>query len=146
MRIVPGTGCRDPRALASTGQLGCATVTAGGGTLDPRALDELRASVGGDPQFVAELIDEFLDDAPRQLLALRDSATSGDAETARRAAHTLKGNGRTFGATAFSALCLESETAAAEVRLDAVVGQLDAIDDEWSRVRTALEDVRSGTA
>ena len=115
------------------------------GTLDSRVLDELRASVGGDPEFVAELIDDFLDDAPRQLQTLRESATSGDAEAARRAAHTLKGNARTFGATDFSTLCLEGETAAANRDLDAVAAQLDVIEDEWTRVRASLEAARAAS-
>ena len=35
--------------------------------LDQRVLDDLLASVGGDRAFFSELIDELLDDAPRQL-------------------------------------------------------------------------------
>ena len=44
--------------------------------LDPRTLNELRESVGGDAAFFAELIDEFLADAPRQLQAMRESAAA----------------------------------------------------------------------
>ena len=47
--------------------------------LDMRALDELHASVGEDPVFVAELIDDFVEEAPRQLEILREAATSGEA-------------------------------------------------------------------
>jgi HPt (histidine-containing phosphotransfer) domain-containing protein len=113
------------------------------GSLDPRVLDELRANVGDDPAFVAELIDEFLEDAPRQLETLREAATTGVPETARRAAHTLKGHARTFGAGGLATLCLEAETAAAAGDLDAVQRHLGSIEAEWGRVRDALGAVRA---
>ena len=106
--------------------------------LDMRALDELRASVGDDPVFVAELIDDFVEEAPRQLEILREAATTGEAESARRAAHTLKGNARTFGAEGLASLCLEAETAAAEGDLEVVRQRLSSVEAEWSRVREAL--------
>ena len=112
--------------------------------LDKRVLDELRDSVGGDQAFLSELIDEFLDEAPRQLETLEQAAAAGDRETARRAAHTLKGNGRTFGATELALLCQEAEAAAANGDLDAVRSALAAIDVAWEQVRTALVAARDG--
>jgi HPt (histidine-containing phosphotransfer) domain-containing protein len=114
--------------------------------LDPRVLDDLRASVGGDEAFVSELIGELLDDAPRQLDALRAALDAGDGEAARRAAHTLKGHGRTFGATELSSLSQEAEAAAAGGDLDAVKDRLDAVAEAWERVRIALVAVRDGPA
>ena len=73
--------------------------------LDNAVLDALRESVGDDPEFLAELIDTFVADAPGQLESLRGSAASGDTAGARRAAHTLKGNGLTFGARELASLC-----------------------------------------
>ena len=57
-----------------------------GRAVDSAVLDELRESVGDDPVFLAELVDELLQDAPAQLESLRGAATSGDATGARRAA------------------------------------------------------------
>ena len=51
--------------------------------LDNAVLGELRESVGDDPEFLAELVDDFLADAPTQLESLREAATSGDATRAR---------------------------------------------------------------
>lgn len=112
--------------------------------LDKRVLDDLRESVGGDQAFLSELIDEFLEDAPRQLETLREAAVAGDAERARRAAHTLKGNGRTFGATELASLCQEAEAAAKNDDLDTVRTRLAAIDVAWEQVRTALAAARDG--
>jgi histidine phosphotransfer protein HptB len=110
--------------------------------LDRRTLDELSQSVGGDQEFFAELIDEFLEDAPRQLAALRDGTSSGDADAARRAAHSLKSTGRTFGAITFSTLCQEAEAAAAGGDLGAVGASLAIIGDEFERVMSELAAIR----
>jgi HPt (histidine-containing phosphotransfer) domain-containing protein len=116
------------------------------GALDMGVLDELRASVGGDQEFLAELVDDFLADAPAQLDALRAAASSGDPDVARRAAHTLKGTSRTFGAAALAALCQNAEAAAGMGDLDSVRAQLEVIDEEWCRARTALLSIRGGGA
>ena len=110
--------------------------------LDTRTLVALRASVGDDPAFVAELIDEFIAEAPGQFQTLRDAAATGGAEAARRAAHTLKGNARTFGAEGLASLCLEAETAAAAGDLATVRDRLDSLEAEWDRVREALGAAR----
>lgn len=115
------------------------------GALDTGTLADLRESVGGDPVFFAELVDEFLADAPTQLATLREAATSGDTEAARRAAHTLKGNSRTFGADGLASLCQEAEAGAAAGELDAVLARVDEIVEEWSRVEFELVAFRDGT-
>ena len=102
--------------------------------------------MGDDPEFLAELINEFIADAPAQLESLREAATSGDAVRARRAAHTLKGNSRTFGAGELASLCQEAEAAAGAGDLDAVLARLDEIDREWAAVRTELLAFRDGRA
>ena len=112
--------------------------------LDRRVLEGLSDSVGGDREFYVELIDEFLVDAPRQLQTLRDGAIAGDAETTRRAAHTLKGNGRTFGATELASLFQEVEAAAANGDLDPALSRSAEISDAWERVRAALVAERDG--
>jgi HPt (histidine-containing phosphotransfer) domain-containing protein len=116
------------------------------GAVDIAVLGELRESVGDDPEFLGELVNEFLQDAPTQLESLRGAATSGDATAAGRAAHTLKGNSRTFGATALASLCQEAEAAAGAGDLDAVLSRVDAIDAEWGRVDAELLAWRDGLA
>ena len=117
-----------------------------GSAVDTVVFGELRDSVGDDREFLAELVDEFLQDAPAQLESLRESATSGDATTAMRAAHTLKGTSRTFGAGALASLCAEAEAAAGAGDLDAVLARIDEIDREWARVGADLLVLRDGRA
>ena len=59
--------------------------------LDQAALDSLLEMVGGDADFVDELVDTFLADVPQQLAELRAAVAAGTAADAVRPAHTLKG-------------------------------------------------------
>jgi histidine phosphotransfer protein HptB len=65
--------------------------------IDPHTFDELQANAGAD--FVAELVDTFAEEAPLLLAELRNARAAGATERFRRAAHSLKSNGNTFGAT-----------------------------------------------
>ena len=112
--------------------------------VDAQTVDRLRESVG--QEFLGELVGTFLDDAPAQLEMLRGAVERGDAEVARRAAHTLKGNGATFGANGFSDLCraLEEQAKSGELgAADQLVGQIEA---EYARVEAVLAAVRGGEA
>jgi HPt (histidine-containing phosphotransfer) domain-containing protein len=114
--------------------------------LDEAVMAELLESVGGDPGFLGELIGDFLADAPMQLDSLRQTAASGDAAGARRAAHTLKGNARTFGAAELASLCAEIEAAAGAGHIGTVLARVDGVEREWARVQAACLVFRdSGT-
>ncbi len=75
--------------------------------IDPHVFDELQANAGAD--FVADLVDTFGEEAPPLVAEMRAALEVGDAERFRRAAHSLKSNGSTFGATRFAALARELE-------------------------------------
>jgi len=104
--------------------------------LEPSALDGLR-ELGGD-EFVGELAATFLADAPSLLAALRSSLEAGDAVELKRAAHTLKSNGQTFGAVSFSELCRELEQRAKSGELEGAEELADRIDDEYAALAAAL--------
>lgn len=106
--------------------------------LDAGRLSDLRKSVGDDPAFLAELVDDVLVDGPALIDSLREAVAAGDAPAARRAAHTLKGASRTFGADQLAELCQQAETAAVDGDLDGVRSRLDEIADAWQRVSTEL--------
>jgi two-component system, sensor histidine kinase and response regulator len=54
--------------------------------------------VGGDSDILKEVLDAFLAEAPQQLVAVEKALQAGDAQTLRRAAHTLKSSAGYFGA------------------------------------------------
>jgi HPt (histidine-containing phosphotransfer) domain-containing protein len=108
--------------------------------LDAATLARLRESVGHE--FLIELVDTFLDDAPSQLATLRRAIEQGDADEARRAAHTLKSNGATFGATSFSERCRVLEDAAKRGELSQAGELLARVEADYADVASALVATR----
>ena len=105
--------------------------------VEPGALDSLRSL--GDPGVVKEIISTYLDDAPRRLGDLRRGLEGGDAEGAKKAAHTLKGASRSVGAVKLGALCQKAEEALKAGDLARARALLPEVEREFSRVRAALE-------
>ena len=105
---------------------------------DESVLRRLSDSMGGDDAFVGELIDQFLDDAPSLVAAARRALDAHDVEEVRRAAHTLKSNAATFGATELAARCSALERAAMDGDLGDGPGSADRIDEELTRLHAAL--------
>jgi signal transduction histidine kinase/DNA-binding response OmpR family regulator len=111
--------------------------------LAPGALDRLAQTLGeDDPAFIADLIDTFLADAPALLASLRDGMERGDPAMVRRAAHTLKSNGATFGAVGFSELCRELEVASKDGAGNGTAELVGRVEAGYEPVRTELEEAR----
>ncbi len=81
--------------------------------LDPVVIEGLR-ELGGedDPGLLMELVEMFLDDAPNRLKEMEESMATGDLETMRRAAHTLKSSAANMGSILLSQICSKMEDAA----------------------------------
>ena len=104
--------------------------------IDAAAFAELEASAGAD--FARELIATFLEEAPAMLATLRGALAAGNAEAFRRAAHSLKSNGNTFGALGLGARARALELGG----LSADAAALTALDAEYARVAAALTELR----
>jgi len=114
------------------------------GLVDGAALESLR-ELGGD-DFLAEVIDTFLADVPTLLATLHHALEEGDTAEVRRAAHTLKSNGATLGATEFAGLCRALEQQAKDGRLKEAPGLVARIDEERGSLERALEALRPAAA
>jgi CheY-like chemotaxis protein len=123
----------------ANGDVGAAAV--GYVSLDDAALGSLR-DLGGD-EFLSEVIDAFLADAPALIATLRSSLDEKSSEELRRAAHTLKSNGATLGAQEFAELCLALEQQARAGELDGAAGLVDRIEHEYRPLEEALSALRS---
>jgi HPt (histidine-containing phosphotransfer) domain-containing protein len=110
-----------------------------GEVIDRAVLDDLLNTVGGDRSFLAELIDSYFDDTPRQLALMRTALEVGSAEELRRAAHTLKSNSANFGAMTFASMCKELEALGKRGELAGAAEQIEQIETEYTRVRYALQ-------
>ena len=95
--------------------------------IDPSVFAELQATTG--PEFAAELMDTFLDEAPSMIAELRNARTEGDNERFQRAAHSLKSNANTFGAVTLANLARKLELQGIDAdprRDDAALAELEA--------------------
>lgn len=134
--IVPGRARAIDRSMAP--------VDGAGVSLEPGAVEDLRG-LGGE-EFLVEVIDTFLDDAPALISTLKASDERGDAEELRRTAHSLKSNGQTFGAKLFAELCRELEQRAKQGKLDGASELVNRIDREYVALENALVALRPEAA
>jgi HPt (histidine-containing phosphotransfer) domain-containing protein len=106
--------------------------------IDPATFAELQDTAGGE--FVVELVDTFLDEAPQMLTELRAAQADGSAERFRRAAHSIKSNANTFGALHLGELARRLELGG----LIAENEPLDELEAEYARVAAALQELSGG--
>ncbi|HEX9277532.1 MAG TPA: Hpt domain-containing protein [Casimicrobiaceae bacterium] len=109
--------------------------------IDRATFDALKQTAGAD--FVRELVDTFLQEAPSMLNELRRALAAQDADKFRRTAHSLKSNSNTFGALTLGALARELELGGLSKANENRGQPLDALAVEYSRVEAALKDLRN---
>jgi signal transduction histidine kinase/CheY-like chemotaxis protein len=109
-----------------------------GEAVDPAALRALNRLIGGDRLQMAQLIESFLDEAPRLLGELHAGA-EGDPKRLRMAAHTIKASANDFGARRLAGMCQELENLGRAERLDGASEAVDGFEAEFRLVRHALE-------
>src|SRR6266508_4395369 len=112
------------------------------GAIDRMIFEELKVTAGAD--FVGELVDTFLTEAPVMLADLRRALDASDAERFRRVAHSLKSNSNTFGATSLAAMARNLELGGFGVARAGNGEPLSALAGEYSRVAHALADLKRG--
>jgi HPt (histidine-containing phosphotransfer) domain-containing protein len=108
------------------------------GVLDAAAIGGLKELVGDDPEALAEIVDAFLEEGPLRV----EELASDDATVVGRAAHTLKSNAATFGATSLEALTRDLEARARAQDLANTDQLVASITAEWERVSAALRELR----
>ena len=114
-------------------------------TLDPTAIESLRALSPDEPAFLRELIDIYLQDAPQRLTELEAALAKSDGSSVIRAAHTIKGSSSNFGATALARLAQEIEAHGKSANFSAIAAGLPAFKGELARVSAALQQLAGGT-
>lgn len=113
--------------------------------IDSNAIANLRALDPDDEcGLIDELIDTFLDDAPKRIEMLRESISRLDAHRTAQAAHALKGSSANFGATQLVTMCAFIEQQGRAGSLDQANRIFEEIEIEFERVSRALLAERSG--
>lgn len=113
--------------------------------LDPESITALNAVSPDDGgAFLRELIDIFLTDTPQRLAEIRASLAQPDATTLTRASHSIKGAAGNFGARALARVAQQIEAHAKTPDFAAAAGLLGDLENEFARVKTAMESLRGG--
>jgi histidine phosphotransfer protein HptB len=110
--------------------------------IDRTVYAELRTTTGAE--FVAELVDTFLEDAPRMLAELRSALNDGHADRFRRAAHSLKSNANTFGAANLAKLARELELRGLNAEPARDAAALTDLEEAYARTAAELKVLRHG--
>jgi two-component system, sensor histidine kinase and response regulator len=99
------------------------------------------AQIEGEPDFVVELIDLYVDEVPRLFDSLHTSIQDNDSTTAKRVAHSLRGSSANLGVLQIAAIADELEhlenpcgTSAAQL--------LQSLENEFRRVKEILSAER----
>lgn len=105
--------------------------------LDPAALKALAVTAGDD--YLPILVEAFIAEIPELLRPLTPGHRIEDLAEVRRAAHTLKSNAASFGATVLASQCQQAEALAKAGDIAGIGPILAAIAQEVPAVRSALE-------
>jgi HPt (histidine-containing phosphotransfer) domain-containing protein len=92
----------------------------------------------GEPDLIVQLIDLYLEDTPRRLVAMSVMLAETDVPALRRAAHGLKGSSATLGALRIARLCEAVEQKCEDNSPEAVALLWDGLQQEFARVRQAF--------
>ena len=107
--------------------------------IDQATFEELKQMSGED--FITELIDAFLDDAPNMLSNMESALEAKDVESFRRNAHSLKSNANTFGASELGELAKELEQMGKDNDLE-IGNRLEVIKEAYDEVAKELKGMR----
>jgi CheY-like chemotaxis protein/HPt (histidine-containing phosphotransfer) domain-containing protein len=107
--------------------------------LDHAAIEQLRKTMG--TAFLDELLSTFVEDSQDLVNTMRRALGEKDADSFRRAAHSLKSNAASFGAMTLSALAKDLEESAKSGSLDGASPRVERLAGECERVTRALQEI-----
>ena len=108
-------------------------------TIDRTVFAVLSDTVGAD--FIGELIDTFIEESPGMFQEMQQALSAGDVDTFRRAAHSLKTNANTFGATDLAEQARDLEYMARENNLD-VGDKLNVLEESYKKAARELTTLK----
>jgi signal transduction histidine kinase/DNA-binding response OmpR family regulator/HPt (histidine-containing phosphotransfer) domain-containing protein len=108
--------------------------------IDAKVLQSFRDMVGETANLVlAEMIDCYLEEAPKLLSAIAKAISQKDAVQLRSGAHNLKASSATLGAITLSNLCRKLEVMSRIGNTEYGVDKLPQLEAEYERVKVALQ-------
>ncbi len=102
--------------------------------------DEILKDFGGEEEFLAELVEIFINDTPEQLSGLKEAVDSRNSKDLEKMSHKLKGAVANFGEKAAFEAALQLEMMGRENRLDGVKETYDTLVNEVECLVNALKE------
>jgi CheY-like chemotaxis protein len=109
-----------------------------GAEADPVDWDAALKTVRGDQQLLTMIVETALGEIPELLAAVRGAVTGNDPKALRRAAHTIRGSVRYFGANRMTELAARMESLAEKENLHAARETLPALGDASDELLASL--------
>ena len=110
--------------------------------LDPGALAVLKENFEDSPEVLDAVIDDFLESVTRLHARIRTAIASGDATDMSHAAHSLKSNCATLGATVMADVMAGIEKTARQGDIEDCAERLARSEALFIKVRPLIEDLR----
>lgn len=101
--------------------------------------DYLNEIAGGDEEFIAEILSDFLAQTPELLTQIETAAANADAGALGAAAHALKGSARSVGADEFAIIAYELEQAGKSGDLSHAPDALQRLKTYWDTLADYLQ-------
>ena len=102
--------------------------------------DYLNEITGGDAEFIAELLGDFVSQTPALMEQIATALAQGDAATVGRVAHALKGSARAIGADELAAIAFELEQAGKQGNLTDAPDALHRLQTYWQSLEAYLQE------
>lgn len=99
----------------------------------------LNEITGGDEEFIAELLSDFLAQTPGLINQIERAVAAGDGAALGAAAHALKGSARAIGADEFASIAAELEQAGKAGDLTSAPDALERLQTYWEQFAAYLQ-------
>lgn len=110
--------------------------------LDPAVVDSLRQlSMPGEPDVLREVLQLFLDEAPRRMARLNAACEERNAVDLQRNAHSLKGSSGNIGARRMYDLCRQLDERGHAADFNGARHLLASLAEEYASVEAAIRQL-----
>ena len=106
--------------------------------LDRAMIDQIRELDDDDGSLLRDIVDTFLDDAPKRIASIHAAQAAGNNDELHRAAHTLKGAASNLGLLQLVEAATRLVLAVREGQTEAVPELIEAVDAAWPRAEELL--------
>lgn len=93
-----------------------------------------KIQLDGEPDLIVELIDLYLEDAPRRVAVMRESLAKRNWLSVKREAHSLRGSSGNLGALQMARICDEIEGIESGDLFPSIAALLNCLELELERV------------